>query len=101
MKLYRDRDSVLSFDDMNRLRVHSSGNARSRLFIQYIASILLYSCRNNLGLYDSTNSSLRNILEDLSGIFEVRHNNKRGSLITEYTLKQKELITQIACNAVS
>jgi len=108
LKLYRERDSVEKFFDdlkntldMKRLRVHSSGNARSRLFIQYLASILLYSCRNNLGLYDSTNTSLRNILEDLSGICEVKHNNKYGSLITEYTKKQKELITQIAPNAVS
>lgn len=108
LKLYRERDSVEKFFDdmknaldMKRLRVHSSGNAKARLFMQYIASILLYSCRNNLGLYESTNNSLRNILEDLSGICEVRHSDRYGTLITESTKKQRELVNQLAPNSIS
>lgn len=96
LKLYRERDSVEKFFDdmkntldMKRLRVHSGDNAKARMFMQYIASILLYSCRNNLGLYKSTNSSIRNILEDLSGICEVKHSNKYGTLITEPTIYTK------------
>jgi len=108
LRLYRERDSVEKFFDdmknsldMKRLRVHGSTNAKARLFIQYLAAILLYLCRNKLGLYTSTNSSVREILEDLSGICEITHSDRYGSLITESTVKQREILAQLGVDTSS
>ena len=108
LRLYRERDSVEKFFDdmknsldMKRLRVHNSTAARSRLFIQYLAAILLYLCRNKLGLYKTTNATIRSILEDLSGISEIIHNDRYGSLITESTVKQREVLAQLGVDTDS
>jgi hypothetical protein len=52
--------------------------------------MLMYLCRNRLGLYESTNLSVRELIEDLGGICEVTHSNRYGTLITESTIKERE-----------
>jgi len=108
LRLYRERDAVEKFldymknsMDMDRLRVHSSLRAKARLFIQYLATILLYLCRNKLGFYESSNTSVRGILEDLSGICEVTHSNHYGSIITESTSAQRFILAQLGINTDS
>ena len=102
---YRERDSVETFFndlknslDMKRLRVHESSRAKARIFIQCIASILLYLCRNALNLHESTNDGVRAILEDLSGIYEVRNSAQNGALITEITKKQRDVIEALGAD---
>lgn len=108
LRTYRERDSVEKFFDdmknsldMKRLRVHSSHNAKSRLFLQYLATILMYLCRNRLGLYESTNLSVREILEDLGGICEITHSDRYGTLITESTIKQREILAKLGVDTSS
>lgn len=108
LRLYRERDAVEKFFDdmknsmdMDRLRVHSSPRARARLFLQYLSAILLYLCRNKLGFYESTNTSVRGILEDLSGICEVTYSNHYGSIITESTSAQRVTLAQLGIDTTS
>ena len=108
LQLYRERDAVEKFFDdmkntldMKRLRVHTSKISKSRLFIHHLASILLYSCRNKLGTHESTNDSVRTILEDLSGICEVMHSDRDGRLITESTKKQREILGKLGVDTSS
>ena len=107
-RLYRERDSVEKFSDdmkntldMKQVRVHTSKMAKSRLFIQHLAAILLYSCRNKLGTHESTNDSVRAILEDVSGICEVTHSDRCGKLITESTKRQREILGKLGVDTDS
>lgn len=108
LRLYRERDAVEKFFDdmknsmdMDRLRVHTSPRAKARLFLQYLSTILLYLCRNKLGFYESSNTSVRGILEDLSGICEVTHSNHYGSIITESTSAQRATLAQLGIDTSS
>lgn len=108
LRLYRERDAVEKFFDdmknsmdMDRLRVHTSPRAKARLFLQYLSTILLYLCRNKLGFYESSTTSVRGILEDLSGICEVTHLNHYGSIITESTSAQRTTLAQLGIDTSS
>jgi len=108
LRLYRERDAVEKFFDdmknsmdMDRLRVRTSLRAKARLFIQYLATILLYLCRNKLRFYKFSDTSVRGILEDLSGICEVTHLNHYGSIISESTSAQRVALAQLGINTDS
>lgn len=108
LRLYRERDAAEKFFDdmkntmdMDRLRVHTSPRAKARLFLQYLSTILLYLCRNKLGMNASSTTSVRGMLEDLSGICEVTHSNHYGSMITESTSAQRALLAQLGIDTSS
>jgi transposase len=91
LDIYRRKDTIEnSFDDlkntldMNRLRIHSSKAMDSRLFIQFIALILLSQVRSTAHNNQGTKRlSIREIMEAMETIVEVKYSGKYGSLITE------------------
>jgi transposase len=91
LEIYRKKDIVENcFDDlknsldMKRLRVHSSGAMDTRLFIQFLASILLSKIR----LTAKSNKELqykspREIMEAMESIVRITYQGRRGSVISE------------------
>ena len=91
LDIYRRRDTLENcFDDlkntldMNRLRIHSSKAMDSRLFIQFISLILLSQIRAvSKQNQEIKRLSIREIMEAMESIVEVKYSGKYGSLITE------------------
>jgi len=106
IETYRSKESVENcFDDlknmldMNRLRVHSSPAMDSRLFIQFIASILLSKVRHiknqNIKL---KHYSVREIMELMETISDVKLSNKRKSVTTEAGPLQRLIAVHFGVN---
>jgi len=56
---------------------------------------------NKLGFYESSNTLVTGILEDLSGICEVTYLNHYGSIISESTSAQRVTLAQLGINTDS
>jgi len=88
---YRSKESVENcFDDlknmldMKRLRIHSSPAMDSRLFIQFIASIILSKVRYVKNQHIKLKHySVREIMELMETISDVKISNKKKSITTE------------------
>jgi transposase len=100
LEIYRNKEAVENcFDDlknmldMKRLRIHSSQAMDARLFIQFIALILLSKVRQikdqNLKL---KNLTIREIMELMETITEVCLSNRRSSVVTEAGPIQREIM---------
>ena len=77
-------DDLKNTLDMKRLRVHSSAAMESRLFIQFIALILLNAVRNIKNQHDKLRGlTIREIMEAMETISEVRFSGRYGKIITE------------------
>jgi transposase len=90
LEVYRRKDVVENcFDDlknmldMKRLRIHSSVTMDSRLFIQFIALILISSIRI---------MTVREIMEAMECIVRITYSGRYGSTISEIAPLQKDLI---------
>jgi len=100
LQLYRNKQSVEnSFDDlknsldMKRLRIHSSAAMESRLFIQFIAVILFSAVRNIKDSCDKLYGvTIREIMEAMETISEVRFTGKYGKIITELDPLQRDIM---------
>ena len=100
LEIYRRKETVENcFDDlknsldMNRLRIHSSQAMDSRLFIQFIALILLSRARSIAK--ESTElkrKGVREIMEAMETIVEVKYSGRYGSVITETDPLQRSIM---------
>lgn len=100
LELYRRKEAVEScFDDlknaldMNRLRIHSSQAMDSRLFLQFLSLILLSGIR----MIAKQNPTLkrmgvRQVLEQMESLVEVRYSGRYGSIVTEADPLQRDII---------
>jgi transposase len=100
LSIYRRKESVENcFDDlkntldMRRLRIHSSQAMDSRLFIQFVSLILLSQVRQ----FARQNSTLkrlgvREIMETMETIVEVRYSGRYGNIVTEANPLQRNII---------
>jgi transposase len=100
LRAYRAKDAVeKGFDDMkntldmNRLRVHSAGVTKGRLFVQFIALAISSGMRNNMdeaGL--SKRLSLQEVLSEMKTLNVVKVKSKHRSLLTRCTKLQREIL---------
>jgi transposase len=98
LTVYRTKESVEnSFDDMKnqldmkRLRIHSSAAMDSRIFIQFLALILICLIRNT-SKKDNVlkNFTVREIMEHMETLVKIKFSGRYGQLFTEtYPIQRK------------
>jgi transposase len=99
LKIYRDKDAVeKGFDnlkntlDMNRLRIHSAGAMRGRLFIQFIAQILMAAIRNVMVSSKLDEKyTLPELVNELKSIHSVRLDGHRKPIFTKSSKPQNDI----------
>ena len=100
LELYRRKDVVEKcFDDlkngldMKRLRVHSSEAMDTRLFIQFLALILLSKIRMVLkGDKELQHKSPREIMESMESVVKITCSGRYGNIIAETGPLQQKII---------
>ena len=100
LQVYRDKDVVEKcFDDlknqldMKRLRMHSSASVDGRLFVQFIALILTSALRRELRETNLIEKyTTRELLQEMDTLTEVKYSGKYGSILTEVTKPQRQIL---------
>ena len=100
MRVYRDKDAVEKcFDDlknsldMKRLRMHQSSTVDGRLFIQFIALILISALRQKMrtsGLIEKY--TIHELLREMETIVKVQYSGRYGHILTEVTKVQRDIL---------
>lgn len=100
LRTYRSKDAVeKGFDnlknrlDMKRLRVHLETSMKGRLFIQFIALILISYIQQVINKQVLKFNSVSELLEELELLNTVKFTNHYGQITSEITKKQKEIFT--------
>lgn len=103
LRVYRNKDSVEKcFDDlkntldMKRLRMHSSATVDGRLFIQFIALILISALRKQMrdsGLIEQY--TVRELLREMETLTKITYSGKYGHILTELTKPQRQILTAL------
>jgi transposase len=99
LDIYRKRDIVENcFDDlkngldMKRLRIHSSEAMDSRLFIQFLALILMSKMREVAKKTKALKyMSVRDIMEAMESVVRITYSGRYGSVITEMGPLQRDI----------
>ncbi len=100
LRVYRAKDVVeKSFDDlknsldMKRLRIHNSVAMDNRIFIQFLALILMCQIRNTIQ-FDRLlrNLSVREIMETMETLVKITYSGRYGQLHTELSPMQRKII---------
>jgi transposase len=100
LEVYRRKETVEnSFDDlknqldMKRLRIQSSVAMDARLFIQFIALILLSQIRNIAkGSEALKHKTIREIMEAMETVTEIRYSGRYGKIVTEIDPLQRDIM---------
>ena len=97
LMVYRNKDAVEKcFDDLKnqldikRLRTHSSPVMDGRLFVQFIALILMSSLRKKMQETKLTEKhTVRELLVEMETLSQIRFSGKYGQMLTEITKPQR------------
>jgi transposase len=108
LEVYRRKEVVENcFDDlkntldMKRLRIHSSAAMDARLFIQFVALILLSQVRRiKNGCLQLKNLTIREIMDAMESIVEVRYSGRYGKIITESGPLQRNIMDAFSVTTV-
>ena len=100
LQIYRDKDVVEKcFNDlknqldMKRLRMHTSSSVDGRLFIQFIALIYMSALRRELRESDLiVKYTVRELLQEMNTLTRVKYSGKYGSILTEVTKPQRQIL---------
>jgi len=100
MRVYRDKDAVEKcFDDlknsldMKRLRMHTSATVDGRLFVQFIALILISAIRKELRASELIEKyTVRELLQEMKTLTKVKYSGKYGYILTEITKAQRNIL---------
>jgi transposase len=100
LKTYRNKDIVENcFDDlengldMKRLRIHSPETMASRLFVQFLALVLVSGIRNVIKSDPKLkNMTVREVTEAMEPIVKIRYSGRYGELITEVGPLQRDIM---------
>jgi len=103
LRIYRDKDVVeKSFDDlknqldMKRLRMHSSKATDGRLFVQFIALILMSALRKEMRKSKLIEHyTVRELLKEMETLTKITHSGKYGHILTEVTKPQRDILTNL------
>jgi transposase len=100
MQVYRDKDAVEKcFDDlknsldMKRLRMQSAATVDGRLFVQFIALILVSALRKQMrdtGLIEKY--TVQELLREMETLTKISYSGKYGHILTELTRPQKDIL---------
>jgi len=101
LRIYREKDTVENtFDDlknaldMKRLRIHSAAAMDSRLFLQFLALILI--CRIRKTTREDKilrNLTVREVMEEMETLSKITYSNRYGQLYTETSPLQRAIMT--------
>jgi len=99
-QVYRDKDVVEKcFDDlknvldMRRLRMHSIETVDGRLFVQFIALILMSELRRTMRESKLMEwYTVRELLLEMDPLTKIRYEGKYGLILTEVTKPQREIL---------
>ncbi|MBR6305352.1 MAG: hypothetical protein IKR38_01045, partial [Bacteroidales bacterium] len=99
LTVYRQKDAVeKGFDDlkndldMKRLRIHSEAAMDGRIFLQFLAHILVTRIKvvmNEHGWFK--NHDLQEVLDEMKSIREIRMEGRRKSVTTTLTKFQSQI----------
>jgi len=103
LEVYRRKDIIENcFDDlknsldMKRLRIHSSATMDSRLFIQFIALILISRIRTLVTTAKQSKEmrflTVREVMEAMECIVRITYSGRYGSTISEIAPLQRDII---------
>jgi len=106
LMVYRDRDAVEKcFDDlknqldMKRLRIHSSTSMDGRLFVQFIALILMSALRKKMRETRLIEKyTTRELLQEMETLTKVRYSGRYGCVLTEITKPQRHILESLGIN---
>jgi len=79
--------------DLKRLRMHSSATADGRLFVQFIALILMSALRKQMresGLIE--HYTVRELLREMDTLTKINYSGKYGHILTELTKPQRQIL---------
>lgn len=106
LRVYRNKDAVEKcFDDlknqldMKRLRTHNSASMEGRLFVQFIALILMSALRKKMretGLLEKYTT--RELLLEMETLSKVRYSGRYGHILTEVTKPQRHILESLGIN---
>jgi transposase len=101
--VYRNKDAVEKcFDDlknqldMKRLRIHSSTTMDGRLYVQFIALILMSALRKKMrdsGLTEKYTT--RELLLEMETLTKVSYSGRYGHILTEMTKQQHDILENL------
>ncbi len=100
LRIYRAKDAVENcFDDlknhldMKRLRIHSSAAIDSRIFLQFLALILICQIRNTIQSDKILrNLTVREVMEDMETLVKITYSGRYGQLYTETSPIQRKIM---------
>ena len=100
LKVYRNKDVVeKSFNDlknnldMKRLRMHSTQTTDGRIFVQFIALILLSYLRNEMrNTKLNKRYSAQDLLHEMETLTQINYSGSYASIITEQTKAQRKIM---------
>jgi len=100
LQVYRDKDVVEKcFDDlknvldMRRLRMHSIETVDGRLFVQFIALILMSELRRTMRESKLIERyTVRELLLEMDPLTKINYEGKYGMILTEITKPQREIL---------
>ncbi len=100
LKVYREKDAVEKcFDDlkneldMNRLRVHNACRMQSRMFVQFIALILLSQVRKVIReKMPKSGYTAKGLMMEMESLTTIRYSGKYNNKLTETTKSQREIL---------
>ncbi|RDI93467.1 hypothetical protein Q502_05430, partial [Mesotoga sp. Brook.08.YT.4.2.5.2.] len=103
LRVYRNKDTIeKSFDDlknqldMKRLRIHSAASMDGRLFVQFIALILMSALRKKMRDTKLIEKyTVRELLLEMETLTQVRYSGKYGHILTEITKPQREILQSL------
>lgn len=107
LQVYRDKDVVeKSFNDlknqldMKRLRMHSSATVDGRLFVQFIALILISALRKEMRKSNLIERyTVRELLREMGTLTKIKYSRKYGHILTELTKPQRELLKKLGLDS--
>jgi len=100
LRICRAKDAVEnSFDDlkkhldMRRLRIHTSAAMDSRLFLQFLALILICRIRNTIqDDAELRNLTVREVMEDMETLVRITYSGRYGQLYAETGPLQRKIM---------
>jgi transposase len=103
LQIYRNKDVVeKSFDDlknqldMKRLRMHSSKATDGRIFVQFIALILMSALRKEMRKSELIKQySIRELLKEMETLTKITYSGKYRPILTEITKSQRKILENL------
>jgi len=101
--VYRDKDAVEKcFDDlkncldMKRLRMHTSSTVDGRLFVQFIALILISALRKQMRTTKLIEQyTVREMLREMETLTKVKYSGRYGHIMTELSKTQRQIFNAL------